>query len=55
MSNIETDARLERAEKKIELLTRRLDEALRYCRLAPIIDNQIIAINARSPRGGNAA
>ena len=54
----ETKARLEKAEKQIEMLTRKLDEARRACGLAAIIDDQLVFINQRRDRGfpgGNAA
>lgn len=34
-------------ETRLDHVTRRLDEVLRHCRLAPIMDEQLMAINAR--------
>jgi len=50
--------RIVELERKVEMLTRKLDEARRVCGLSPIIDDQLIFINQRRDRGfpgGNAA
>lgn len=49
-ANPVTDSqRIAELEKKSELLTRRLDEALRVCGLPPVMDAQLLAINSRHP------
>jgi len=51
-----TEARIAALERRIEFLTQKLDEARRAVRLSSILDEQIIAINARVPYGrGDAA
>ena len=51
-------ARIAELERKVEWLTRKLDEARRVCGLAAIIDDQLVFINQRRDRGfpgGSAA
>jgi hypothetical protein len=35
-------------KRQVEMLTRKLDETRRVCGLSPIIDEQLMAINARA-------
>ena len=51
----ETKVRLEKAEKQIEMLIRKLDEARHACGLAGLIDDQLFFINRRQDRADGSA